>query len=185
VLELLSREYPIDTTGFEEQLVADAFSVNGEATVALVNGAATVMPSALVGAAVEVVGVDVVGAVVAVCETVMATSVTHTAPALPHALTCSVCAPVVAVTVASMELPFTYVVLLLLSSEKPISLTSWFEQLVAVAERVNCGATVAPFAGVLMVVLASAAIVQIASRQETRDSFLSKFTSLYLSGFIR
>jgi hypothetical protein len=79
-------------------------------------GALTVTPFA------ELAVVDA-AVVAAVVLTVTGTSVTHTAPPLPHAFTCSACEPVVAVTVALMEVPLAIVVLLLLSSENPIEET--------------------------------------------------------------
>jgi hypothetical protein len=79
-------------------------------------GALTVTPFA------ELAVVDA-AVVAAVVLTVTGTSVTHTAPPFPHAFTCSACEPVVAVTVALMEVPLAIVVLLLLSSENPIEET--------------------------------------------------------------
>jgi hypothetical protein len=49
--------------------------------------------------------------------TVIATSVSHAAPCRPQALTCSVCFPVEAVTVARTAVLSTTVVPVLLSSE--------------------------------------------------------------------
>lgn len=63
----------------------------------------------------ESAGVGVGAATAA--TTVMATSVTQEAPPVPHDLTCRVCAPVDAVTLASTELPLMMVVVGLLSSE--------------------------------------------------------------------
>lgn len=109
-------------TGCDEQVGAVALSWKGEETEALLPGLLTVMPPV----------------VEALVLTVTATSVTHAAPALPQALTWRVWLPLEAETVASMEVLCTTVVLELLSSEKPMALTGWFEQLAETALRVNC-----------------------------------------------
>lgn len=158
----------------DEQVAAAASSAKGEPTVALFNGALTLTPLVVLAGAGAGVGA---GAVVVLCAvTVMAASATHTAPEVPHAFTCSVCAPAAAVTAALIDVPFTIVVLLLLSSEKPIEPTFWFEQVVAAADSVNCGETFDPLAGALMVTLPSAGSAQIASREKTREVLLIKFT---------
>ena len=77
---------------------------------------------------------------------------------------------------ALIAVPLTIVVLLLLSSEKPIALTDWLEQVVATAERVNSGATVAPLVGLLTVGLANAEIAQAASKERAREDLLNKNT---------
>jgi len=84
----------------EEQVGAWAVRVKGEGTEAPLPGLLTVTPPEAAAAV-----------------TVMATSVTQTAPWLPQALTWRVCAPVAAGTWASMEEPLTMVVSVLLSSE--------------------------------------------------------------------
>ena len=71
-------------TGCDEQEVAAAARTKGGATVALFAGELTVIPEGVVA-----VLVPVLMAVV----TLMATFVTHEAPAFPHALTCNVCSP--------------------------------------------------------------------------------------------
>lgn len=97
--------------------------MNGEPTVALFTGAVTVTPVEVgvgvgVGAGVGAgVGVGVGAGVVVPLPTVIATLVTHDAPELPQAFTCTVCAPAGAVTDAATVVLFTIVVLLLLSSE--------------------------------------------------------------------
>ena len=116
-------------TGCEEQVSAVALSIKGALRDVLFTGLATVMPSAVSALAV------------------MATSVTQTAPALPQALTWSVWLPEVAETVASMELLLTTVVSELSSSEKPIALMGWLEQLDATALSVNWVPTWALLAG--------------------------------------
>ena len=50
-------------------------------------------------------------------ECVMAMLATHDAPLLPHDLTWRICAPTAPVTWALTDVPFTIVVLLLLSNE--------------------------------------------------------------------
>lgn len=76
----------MDATGCDEHDEAFATSMNGELTVCPVEGLETVRPTDAAG---------VTGAV-ALVETVMATSVTHTAPLLPQVLTCNVCVPTAA-----------------------------------------------------------------------------------------
>jgi hypothetical protein len=177
----------------EEQLAAVALSVKGDDTAALLAGLLTLTPPEVTGV-VAVVVADVVavveagaveaGAVEAAAEaTVRATSVTHAAPAFPHAFTCSVCAPVVDVTWASIEVAFTMVVVLLLSSENPIALTGWLEQVVATAESVNCVERVAPLEGALTVALATAGIAPAASRETTRTT-REIFLIIFLLGFL-
>jgi len=94
-------------TGWPEQVRASAANGNGDVTVTFLPGVDTLTPLV----------------VPEVAPTVTVTSVTQEAPELAQALTCRVCAPVVAVTVALMTVPLTMVVLLLLSSENPIAET--------------------------------------------------------------
>ena len=77
-------------TGCEEQLDAVAVKGKEEDTEALLPGLVTFTP--LVFADEE-------------APTLIATSLTQEAPPLPQALTCNVCVPVLAETVASMEVP--------------------------------------------------------------------------------
>jgi hypothetical protein len=56
----------------------------------------------------------------------------------------------------------------LLSSEYPIVLTGWDEQLAAVAERVNGDDTPLPLAGLLTTTVAAAGIDRVAVRRRTR-----------------
>jgi hypothetical protein len=78
--------------------------------------------------------------------------------------------------VAFTEVLFTIVVLELLSSEKPMALTDWPEQVVETAESVNCEGTVAPLVGELTVTLANAENEQRASTERVRADFLESFT---------
>lgn len=137
----------------------------------LFSGLLTAAPDALL----VVVVVAGAGDEVALDEAVMATSVTQTAPLSPQAFTCRVCLPAVADTVASIEVLFTIVVSVLLSSEKPMAETGWFEQVVATAESVNCRPTFSPLVGLFTVTLAIAGIPQAASRESMRDDFLRRF----------
>lgn len=147
-------------TDCDEQSVAEALRVKGDDTVAPLAGLLTLTPSELTS---EVLAAFATG--VAEALTVRATSVTHDAPSFPHALTCRVCAPVADVTRASIEVALTMVVSVLLSSENPIELTGWSEQVVATAESVNCVGTTALFEGVLTVTLARAGIAPAARRK--------------------
>jgi hypothetical protein len=63
------------------------------------------------------------------------------------------------------------VVFVLLSSEYPIVLTDWDEQVAAVAERVNGDETLAPLTGLLTTTLAAAGIERVASRRKARENF--------------
>src|SRR5580658_7771524 len=101
------------TTDSDSQVEAVAERANGDVTEAPLAGLLTLtVPEALT----EVLAATTL-------PTVTVTSVTHEAPSLPHALTCSVCSPVVAETFALTALLSTKVVSVLLSSEKPIALT--------------------------------------------------------------
>lgn len=94
----------MEPTGCEEHFVAVASSVKGDDTVALLAGWLTPMPSVVVeagaGAGAEVVetGVEEVEE----ATTFRVTSATQEEPLSPQAFTCSVCAPVAEVTVASI-----------------------------------------------------------------------------------
>jgi len=78
VLLLLSSEYPMAVTPWEEHVVAVALTVKGEPTVVLFAGLETTTSAVVVG--VEVVCV----------ETLRETAATHTEPEFPHAFTCRV-----------------------------------------------------------------------------------------------
>ena len=86
--------------------------------------------------------------------TVMATSVSHELLAL-HDLTCKVCSPAAAITVACKDCVFTIILLELESSEYPIAETGSDEQSAAVAESTNGDETVSPAVGLLTVTRAA------------------------------
>ena len=89
--------------GCELQEVPEAATGNGLANVAPFSGLLTTTVVPVVA--------------VAACATLMATLVTHEAPWFPHDLTCSVCEPAAALTLAEIDEAFTMIVLELLSSE--------------------------------------------------------------------
>src|ERR1700722_8184806 len=107
----------------ESQVEAAAERANGDATDAPFAGLLTLtVPDALA---------ELSGA--ATFPTVTVTSVTHEAPWSPHALTCSVCSPGEADTLAFNELLSTKVVSVLLSSENPMAFTDCDEHVEASA----------------------------------------------------
>jgi len=110
----------------------------------------------------------------AVAPTVMATSVTHEAPLLPHALTCRVWVPVPDATDVSTDVPLKTVVSVLLSREYPIEDTFWDEQFAAVADRLNGDPTWAPLVGVLTVTLATTGTVRVASKEEMKENLTER-----------
>lgn len=134
--------------------------MNGEVTEAPLAGVLTLTPVA------GLAGVSP--------ETVMATSVTHESPLSPHDFTCRVCLPDVAVTWALMEVLFTTVVSVLLSSEKPMESTGCEEQVAEFATSSKGDVTEAPLPGLLTVTPASAGVASITSNDEGRKSFFFK-----------
>jgi hypothetical protein len=99
-------------------------------------------------------------------STEIATSVTHTAPSLPHALTCTVCEPVAACTWAFTDELSTIVVSELLSREYPIAEIFCDEQALAFADRLKGEVTTASFAGLDTVTAAAAGITDIVNERK-------------------
>lgn len=97
----------MEVTVCDEQVAALAAMPKGDVTEAPLAGLPMVTPPAVV------TGVEELGEL----ATVMAMLATQEAPELPQDLTCSVCAPAEAVTVAATEVLFTIAVTELLSRE--------------------------------------------------------------------
>src|SRR6202161_2011708 len=81
--------------------------------------------------------------------TLRTTSVSHEPPPFPPALTCSVCAPLAAVTEALMDAASTMVVVVLPSSEYPMALVWFSPQEGALAVRANGDVTFPPLEGLV------------------------------------